>query len=238
MIKYFLEYIKFKTKMLLENYPSLYIRTAYKYNRSRYPSSTRVVSKTSIVCIEGYPRCANSYSRDAFVKYTGINSNIATHLHSAAQIKQAVKLSIPTIVTIRQPHKCIPSLRALTIQAANNDNVTPLLLPLKEYLIWYINFYDSLMGLSDGYIIAKFEDITTDFGIIIKKYNERYNTNYNTGLNKDIVKEEIFNKANFHLSPSKERDKIKEHFINEYKNSNLEELKRKAEKVYSAFIAQ
>lgn len=234
------ELIKFRLKRGLENNANLYIAIAKGFAFVKGDKSGRVVSKNSKVCIEGFPRCANSFSRDAFVKYTGISKNIATHLHSSAQIKKAVELSIPTIVNIRHPQNCITSLRALSVQY-QGARKEPIILPLEFDLKWYINFYKSLIPLKGKFVIADFPETISNFESIMNKVNLKYENQFPKVINDsysfsvDILKENK-SKGKGHLGPNTVRDNIIKGFKEEYDNSPFNHLKEEAERIYFEFI--
>lgn len=239
MSAFFIEIVKFKLKRGLEHFPFFYIKMANAYARLRGDVSERVVTKDSVICIEGYPRCANSFAWHAFIKYTGIDTGIATHLHSSAQVRVALKLGVPTIVNIRNPRSCITSLQALSIQyPAKPDR--PVVFKLEHYLNWYIYFYESLMPFKKQIIVADFKETISDFESILQRLNQQHDNRFKINLDSgsqevgDGILEETQNQG--HLGPNKERDEIKAKLTKNYDSSDLQTLKRKAEQIYQEFI--
>ena len=239
MSSYRLEFLKFKLKRFIERFPHLYINVARSYARLRNDQSGRVVSRDSVVCIEGFPRCANSFAWHAFIKYTGIKTGIATHLHSPAQIKVAMDYGIPTVVNIRNPRSCITSLQALSIQY-QGDNSRPHIWDLKHDLNFYIYFYESLIPRKKEFVVADFSRTISDFGSIMKELNTRFSNRFPLLVSdEESVSDSILQakQGEGHLGPNADRDLIKEKLLKAYDESPLTKLKAKAQAVYEEFIA-
>ena len=74
-------------------HPNIY----YKIYARKPPYNDFAVNSSTGICIEGYPRCANSYAVYAF-KNANKDIKIGHHLHVPAQIKQSTDYKIPTIL--------------------------------------------------------------------------------------------------------------------------------------------
>ncbi|MGB5943444.1 MAG: hypothetical protein WBG71_11235 [Leeuwenhoekiella sp.] len=240
MRNYQTEFLKFRLKRTLEKYPGLYMAVARNYAALRRDQSGRVLNNKSVVCIEGFPRCASSFAWHAFIKYTGLENNIATHLHSSAQIIAAVDAKIPTIVTIRHPKKCITSLQALSLQY-QGDLDKPLIYPLPYDLNWYISFYESLLSIKDQIVIADFDETINNFSAILNRLNKMHGSPFQ--LSEQINDQELSavileeSKDQGHLGPNENRDAIKKELSQNYDNAPFQDLKEKAEEVYREFIS-
>lgn len=239
MSSYKLEFLKFRFKRFIERFPHLYVAVARSYARLRKDQSGRVVSRDSAVCIEGFPRCANSFAWHAFIKYTGIKTGIATHLHSPAQIEVALDYGVPTIVNIRNPRSCITSLQALSIQY-QGDNKRPNIWDLRHDLNFYIYFYESLIPRKKEFVVADFSRTISDFGSIMQELNVRFSQRFVLLVSEDKAVSDLIleeKQGEGHLGPNAERDLIKEKLLKEYDDSPLTTLKAKAQAVYEEFIA-
>jgi hypothetical protein len=159
-------------------YPKIY----FKIYARKYPFSYLAVNTSTDICIEGYPRCANSYAVYAF-KLTNNKVNIGHHLHVPAQILRAVVLQIPTVVTIRNPQDAVASF--LLFQNSTNADI---------YLKAYIKFYKAIVPLLDRLIVADFFTIIDNFNKVIHAINNKYRTNFQ--LVDDLIERqyEVFNK--------------------------------------------
>ncbi|MFK5949766.1 MAG: hypothetical protein QM500_13465, partial [Methylococcales bacterium] len=125
------------------------------------------INKNTDIVIEGFPRSANTFAVVAFEKSQKTAVSIAHHLHVPSQILQASKLEIPTIVLIREPVAAICSFVIrephISLKAALND---------------YITFYNTITPVKESFVIAKFEDVTSDYGKIINEVNIKFGTNF------------------------------------------------------------
>lgn len=238
MKNHFLEILKFNSKRYLEKVPNLYLYTAIRINQMRGHHTHRIVSKSSNICIEGFPRCANSFAVKAFRECSNEPLNIATHLHSHVNILRALRLKVPTLVLIRAPHECIISLRALIIEDAERRGVYPKLVPIQYEIKWYTQFYNSLLNKRTEFIISDFKTTISDFGGVINKFNLKYGTNYDTKFDPKALERKVFTKSSFHLSPSDHRENIKNQVTEEYFSEYNKNFVLEAEKVYHSFLEQ
>lgn len=146
----------------------------YGYRRFARPRDL-AVAKDSALCLEGYPRSGNTFAAVAFEMSQPTPQRIAHHLHSPAQVVQAVKWRIPTVVLIRDPHDAVVSLGVYRGGVRPADRL-PKMLP--EMLSRWISFYEAIEELRSGYVLATFEDVTTDFGQVTRRVNERFGTDF------------------------------------------------------------
>lgn len=144
----------------LEVSPAAYCRYQSRF-ADRHP-----VSKDTDVVIEGYPGSANTFAREAFlVANPGLD--VASHLHSAAQLKLARALRVPTVVAVRPPLDAIVSVTA-------RFHLPDLGSELRRYRA----FYECHLEDPRGAVVAPFEVITTSFGPVIEQVNERFGTSF------------------------------------------------------------
>lgn len=160
----------------------LHPRIYFKFYARRYPFNQLAVNSSTNICIEGYPRCANSYAVYALVLANN-NLNVGHHLHVPAQIFKSVQMEIPTIVPIRTPEEAVSSF--LVFQKSTNADL---------YLKAYVKFYKSLFHLLDKVVIADFTTIIGDFNKVIQAVNNKYRTNYQVISDLKQRQDEIFKK--------------------------------------------
>jgi hypothetical protein len=125
------------------------------------------VQKDTVCCIEGYPRCANTFAVVAFESAQTTKVKLAHHSHLAGQVLLAARRNLPILLLIRQPQDAIASLMML------DPNVTSMML-LKDYA----RFYSALIPIIDNLQVADFDQVTGDFGRVIKRLNEKYHTSF------------------------------------------------------------
>ncbi len=122
--------------------------------------------RTDIV-IEGFPRSANSFAVAAFRLPQPTFVYIAHHHHVASQVLAGIKLGIPSLVLVRNPQDAILSLliRHPEISA-------------RQALADYMHFHRPLVKHLSRFVCARFEEVVTDFGAVIRRVNERYGTSF------------------------------------------------------------
>jgi hypothetical protein len=125
------------------------------------------VRRSTEIVIEGFPRCANTFSVAAFRLAQGRPVRIAHHLHSPAQVLAAVRWQVPTMLLVREP------VAATASYAVRNRD-----LPLATILDEYRRFYTLLEPVRDQVVVARFSDVVNDFGAVIDRVNERYGTSF------------------------------------------------------------
>jgi len=202
-------------KAYLEDYPRLYLGLL-KVKRFRHWSREWIVQRDTAITIEGFPRSGNSFARSAFrfaEQKEGTHQRIATHVHSHAQIIRSVQLGLPTMVLLRAPKDACLSLVALGYQIDDTEVSDALLarakLDLINNLAAYRRFYENVLKVKDGIIIAEFKQVTTDYGEVLRRINCRFGTNFTLYENNAENESKVFNEGGFHLSPNSKRDDIK-----------------------------
>jgi len=105
-IKKCLTNLRFQARATISRYPWLY----FPIQRLRPRRRDLVVARDTEIVIEGYPRSANTYAVCAFLFAQQHPVRIARHLHVPAQVIQAVRWGIPTLILIRKPQDAIASL--------------------------------------------------------------------------------------------------------------------------------
>jgi len=138
--------------------------TLYRLLRTR-KDLTRAVTPDKQVVIEGFPRSGNSFARRAFIMAqdeTFDVTSIAHHLHVPAQVVRAAQWQIPTLVLIRRPRDAVLSL-------VIRDPIS-----VDQALRYYISFYETSEKYRDAYVLGLFEEVTEDFGQVMKRINDRF----------------------------------------------------------------
>lgn len=118
------------------------------------------------ICIDGYPRSANSFAVRMFRKANS-NAVIAHHTHSVGNIKEAIRFGLPVVVLIRKPEQSIVS---SVIAHKNND--------INEEMYRYIDFYSWVLEHIGDVVIADFDKVTNDFNSVISDVNKRFGKSY------------------------------------------------------------
>ena len=148
-------------------YPSIFLPYAILARQFTRKPKGQVITKDTDIVIEGFPRSANSFSVKAFKDSQSENVVVAHHLHAPAQVIEAAKRGIPAYVLIRSPYDAIAS-RTIFAERADLAQI------MKNYWI----FYSKLLPLADSFVIGLFENIIQDFGVEIRKINQRFGTTF------------------------------------------------------------
>ncbi len=157
-------------------YPSVYFRLFAR----KYPFNRVKVRPDSDICIEGFPRSANSYAVVAF-RLANPQAKIAHHLHVPAQLLQARKWEIPAILLIREPEQAVASF--LVFQNSNNAD---------WYLKAYIRFHRALLSVQNDLVIADFNVAVQNINALIRAANAKFNQQFQYLDNPSGREEEIF----------------------------------------------
>ena len=197
----------------------------------------RAVTPDKQVVIEGFPRSGNSFARRAFIMAqdeTFDVTSIAHHLHVPAQVVRAAQLRIPTLVLIRKPKDAVLSL-------VIRDPIS-----VDQALRYYISFYETSEKYRDAYVLGLFEEVTEDFGEIIRRINNRFKTTFapfshdqrnvdgvfariEKNSRKRFGETSIENRAS---RPFASREKLKREVEYELENPNRRNLISRADSVY------
>jgi hypothetical protein len=167
---------RLRARSLVGQYPALYLplarwkrRRHLRYARERgiQPEKMGPVFRDTDAVIEGFPRSANTFAATAFELAQTRPVRVARHLHVPSQIIAGARFGIPTIVLIRDPEEAVLSLSLWT------PHVT-----LEDGLRDYTRFYRRILPYRDRFVVATFEEVSTDFGEVIRRLNERFGSSF------------------------------------------------------------
>lgn len=171
--------LRYEISSLLSRSPLLF--RPYYYVRARGHYRHLIVSRTSELVIEGFPRSANSFAVVAFEQAQPHPVRLAHHLHAPAQIQWAVRWRIPILILIRDPVAAVSSLiaRAPTIG-------------VEQAFRQYRRFYRCVERYRDRLTIADFTEITTDYAAVIQRLNRQFGTQFFPYVNSDASDATVF----------------------------------------------
>ena len=142
-------------------HPSLYLPLA------RWKRAESVLDSQTELVLDGLERSANTFAVIAFQLAQRNHVRVAHHMHAVAPLIEAAERGVPALITVRAPEATI--LSAMIRQ----PRVTA-----SQWLKTYAAFYERLMASRDGFVIATFEEVTTDFGAVIRRVNDRFTTDF------------------------------------------------------------
>jgi hypothetical protein len=156
--------LRYEVRSILSVYPWPYLAVVrWKYRNSE----SKVVDRGSEVVIDGFPRSGNTFSIIAFELSQPRPVKITHHLHSAGQITRAIQWGLPTAVLVRDPEDAVLS-----------HSVRAGCVTVRQGLRQWIRFYEKVLRYRDRVVVASFKDVTTDFGSVIRRINERFGTSF------------------------------------------------------------
>jgi len=91
----------------------------------------------------------------------------AHHLHAPAQLIAAAKMEIPVLSLIREPEETILS------QLVREPGIS-----LRGALVAYARFYSCLLPYRSRMVVGEFQEVTQDFGSVIRQLNDRFGTSF------------------------------------------------------------
>jgi hypothetical protein len=162
-------------------YPAIYLPFA----RRKYRDYSLVISSDTELVIEGYFRSANTFAVHAFQLSQEKPVRLAHHLHAPAQLITAARRGIPTLLLIRNPDGAI-------LSELLYDNVA-----IPDALEAYTRFYTCLLPYLDSFVVGEFDQVTHDFGTVIRRVNARFGTNFVEFNHTDETARECFELMNY-----------------------------------------
>lgn len=174
------------------------------------------VSPDKDICIEGFPRSANSFFSVAFRLYNP-TTKAAHHMHAPLQVIKALEYDIPCVVLIRNPLDAIASVLVVDQTLSTRFAIQS-----------YINFYESIWPLRKAIIVSDFQETTQSPHRVIERVNQRYGTSFKMAPITPEIRDKIFDELKEtrkelnqpkHLvaAPTDEKAQIKQNLLHELK---------------------
>jgi hypothetical protein len=155
---------RLRVRTLATEHPRVYLPFA----RHKYPGpSPRVVDADTEAVIDGYTRSASTFAVYAFQVAQRQPVRLAHHLHAPAQLMEAARRGLPTILVIREPRGVVLS------QVVREPGVD-----LLDALWAYSRFHESLEACREAFVVSDFDEVTNDFGAVVTRMNVKYGTSY------------------------------------------------------------
>jgi hypothetical protein len=221
-------------RTLVAPYPILALPAA------RLRHGVPVGTDTQIV-IEGFPRTANTFAVVAFTMAQSEPVAVAAHVHAPAQLIAAAERGIPAIALIREPE---PTVLSFAIRHPE--------IGVRHGLSGYVRFYEALVPYRDRFVVGRFSDVTSDFGSVIRRVNERFGTGFGVFEHTDENVRRSFEEIDRGYAgredrgaafesivprPSDERERVKETLRAEYRAQRSARMRARAETVYRALAS-
>ncbi|QHI68063.1 hypothetical protein [Tichowtungia aerotolerans] len=203
-----------------------------------------VVSKKSDLLIEGYPRSGNTFACTAFHVAQPSPVTVASHLHCPGHLKRALRLDIPCMILIRRPLDAISSM-VIFYQCK---------FPIRQAIREYIDFYEAVFMFRQRLFVVSFEEVRSDFGAAIQRFNLRFGTDFlpfdNTEENCQkcfALIDEAFSerygevqegKSLYRITkPVEERSTLKERVMEKLQSDEFRDELHRANNIYNAIVS-
>lgn len=196
--------------------------------------------------IEGFPRSGTSFAVQAMLQANpDLKGRIATHIHTTPHLIRATQLRVPGMVLIREPASAVPSMAALGIQTGKLNLASASDAEIAEVIAQitrrYVAFHTLLNNLQNELMIVRFEQATTNFGVVVDRFNMRFGTAFRRFEHTSQATIEILERhsksGKLHLGPNVDRDRIKLHLSAHYEAASNAQYRRSAEKAYNDCLA-
>ena len=148
----------FEGKTLIARYPALALPIARRRHGEPLEADTEIA-------IEGFPRTGTSFAVAAFRLAQPGPVKIACHVHAPAQLIGAARRALPAVAVVRDPEDTTLSF------VVRNPHLS-----VRQALLGYVRFYESLVPILGQLVVGTFEQVTKDVGGITRRVNERFGT--------------------------------------------------------------
>jgi hypothetical protein len=145
----------------ISTHPRLYLPLA------RWKSGESVLGAETQLVIDTFPRSANTFAVIAFQLAQNSHVRVAHHMHASASLLAAAARGVPALLPVREPQPTIVS-----------GHIREPQFTLRELLKDYSTFYESITPVRDRFVIATFDEVTSDLGAVIRRVDERYGTRF------------------------------------------------------------
>ncbi len=153
--------VKHALRRRISLYPALYLPLA------RWKNEHSVLDASTSLVIDGFTRSAGTFAAIAFQFAQNDHVRVAHHMHAAAPLVAAARLGLPTLLTVRPPEPTVLS------ASVREPDVT-----IRQWLKTYVAFYERLAAFRDAFVVATFEEVTSDLGGVTRRVNERFGTRF------------------------------------------------------------
>jgi len=182
--------------------------------RPRSAFDDLLVTRTTDLCIEGFPRSANSFAVQAIRHAQPHPIEIAHHTHVPANAMRACEWDIPTVVLVRAPDDAIVSRIALDKEGQlveQGANTPRQRVAFPAWLHAWRSFYRALVPYREQgrLIVAPFPAVIQDMGHVIEQVNAHFGTTFVPFDHTDEAVAAVRAGQGYHAGPSDRRERLK-----------------------------
>jgi hypothetical protein len=226
----------YEAKTIVAKYPVLALPAARRRGHGV------VLDDRTAILIEGYPRSANNFAVAAFLMAQPSPVPVAHHVHAPGHVIAAARRGVPALVLVREPEEAV-----LEFIIRNPY------LAIGQALRGYARFYGPLLPYRDGFVVGSFDEVTTDFGAVIRRVNERFGTRFHPFEHTESNVRACFEEIEHHYRsvwgsgpslerivarPSAARDAIKDDLRGAYRDPGLARPREAAQGLFESLRKQ
>ena len=226
--------VRYEAKSILAMHPWVAVPLA----RRRGTGHGKVFNEHTDIVIEGFPRSANQFAIAALRFAHDGELRIANRVHAPGHVIAAVEAGLPVLVLIREPEEAV-----LGWVVYKGD------ISVGQALRAYRRFYGPLLPHRDRFVVATFDQVTTDFGAVIHRLNRQFGTGFGEFEHTEENVRRIFGGMESYVGahwprgeveriigrPSSARRQLKDSLRPVYRSARLRRARLKAESLYRAF---
>ncbi len=176
--------VRYRLRTHMSEHPLMYLPLARLKSALRLDVrdiQRQVINSRTELVIDGYTRCGTTFAVYALQLSQERPVRLAHHWHAPAQLIEAARRGVPTLLVIREPKGAILS------QLMREPN-----LALHDALIAYSRFYTCLLPYRHQLVVGDFEHLTHDFGAVVRRLNRRFGTSFAEFVHSDANVRECF----------------------------------------------
>lgn len=168
--------------------------------------------------------------------------SVAHHVHGPAPVLEAARLRIPALVLVRDPEEAVLS----TV-------IRYPYLTIRQALRGYARFYGPLVHRRGSFVAALFDDVVSDFGLVIRRINAAFGTQFAEFDHSERNVREVLRTVDEwdrgamdegeeldrgQARPSALRESLKVALRQRYEDDRLSRSRARAQRLYAALTVQ
>jgi len=200
-----------------------------------------LVTRSTDLCVEGFPRSANSFAVGAVRHAQPAPVAIAHHTHVPANPMRACEWGIPTVVLIREPSDAVVSLVALQKEVRDDAFAPPR--SVRDGLSAWRAFYRALVPYRErgAFVVAPFRTVIHDVGRVLEQVNAHFGTEFVPFDHTEAAVAAVHDERGVHAGPSDRRDRLKAETRAAFEDAlqadaSFREALAAAERLFAAYV--
>lgn len=134
---------------------------------ARWKSGHSVLGPETELVVDGFTRSAGTFAAIAFQLAQDDHVRVAHHMHAAGALVAAGRRGVPVLLTVRAPE---PTILSAMVREPG--------IPVGQWLRTYIAFHERLLPHRACFVVATFDEVTSDLGDVIDRLNARFGTRF------------------------------------------------------------